>query len=174
MTDQIESLDPELTPIEPVAQDKRGSLMTELESWERVIEGLKLASDGARNMARHRAPDLWNRLAAYFDSLRKAVIKDGGFDRPSDATSSQQAWGADGISSGEAHKRLMNGLKGAAAGCRQLSLGQRMDLRWSMYADRIDRLRDKAHALALKGSPLVTDAGWRNHVSGMLVPSQLH
>lgn len=173
-TPESPDLDPEFTPAEDVAQDKRGALMSEIESWERVIEGLKSAADGARQIARHRAPDLWNKLAAYLDSLRKAVIRDGGFDRPADAVDSKQVWGGEGMSFTLAHRRLMDGLKAAAAGARQISLGQRMDLRWSLYAEKVDKLRDKAHALALKGSPLVTEAGWRNHASGLLVPARLN
>ncbi len=165
-------LDPEFTPIENVERDKRGSPMSELESWERVIEGLKLASDGARHMTRHRDRDTWNRLAIYFDSLRKAVIKDGGFDRPSDAALSTEKWGGTGISYSDALGRVMTGLRGASAGAKQISLGQRMDLRWTQYAEQFERLRDKCREIAIQQSPLRTDAGWRT--SGLVVPARMH
>ena len=167
-------LEAEAEPVGPIVVDRRGSLMTELESWERVIDGLKLAADGARHIARHRQPDNWNKLAAFLDQLRKAVIKDGGFDRPQDATESKARTGGEALRFTDAHRRMMDGLKRAAAGARQISLGQRMDLRWTRYAEQFDVLRDKAHSLALSASPLVSDVGWRSRQSGLLVRQKLN
>ncbi len=162
MTERADNpdLDPDFTPTEAVEQDKRGTLMREFESYERIIDGLKSASDGARHMARWQAPDLWNALAAFLDQLRRAVVKESGFDRPGDARDSQQVFGGEGLTWPEANSRLSNGLKSAAAGARQIALGQRMDLRWTGYANRFDSLRDKAHAMALAASPLKVAAKW--------------
>lgn len=153
-------LDPEFTPAENIERDHRGSIMKEGESYERVVEGLKVASDGARNLARWADPDLWNAMAQYFDSLRKAVVQLACLDRGADARESEQQWGGNGISRTEAMTRLTKGLKDAAAGANQIAQVQRMDVRWLMYANRFDKLRDKAHAIALAGSPLTVDSGW--------------
>jgi hypothetical protein len=153
-------LDPEFTPPEQVAQDHRGSVMFEYESYERVVEGLKLASDGARNMARFRDADAWNMLAQYFDSLRKAIVQLAGLDRGADAKETTAKWGGEGISPSASMTRVTRGLKDAAAGSNQIAQAQRMDIRWLKYAGKFDDLRDKAQALALAGSPLVVESAW--------------
>jgi hypothetical protein len=153
-------LDPEFTPVENIERDHRGSIMREGESYERVVEGLKLASDGARNMARFREPDLWNPLAQYFDVLRRAIVQLAGLDRGTDARESQAAWGGSDVTVTEAMTRVTKGLKDAVAGANQIAQTQRMDVRWLMYANRFEKLRDKAQQLALAGSPLLVDSGW--------------
>ena len=151
--------DPAAPVTEAVEQDHRGTVMREFESYERIVEGLKIASDGARNMARFKNPDLWNKLAGFLDQLRKAMVKEAGFDRPEDARESQQAFGGN-MSWTTASSRVANGLKDAAGGARQIALGQRMDLRWTQYANRLDEMRDKAHEMALASSPLAVAAKW--------------
>lgn len=152
--------DPEAPIAEEVAQEKRGTVMREFESYERIIEGLKLAADGARHIARRRAPDLWNRAAQLFDSLRKAVIKDAGYDRPQDRTDSHEQWGGEGMSFTTAHSRMMDGLRMAVVGAEQIANCQRLDLRWLRYASQIRAMRDKAHQMALAGSPLRVTPQW--------------
>lgn len=176
MTDEVHDFsdDPEFNPTEPIEKDHRGSVMGELESWERIIDGLKMAADASRHMARFRFPDKWNTLAQYLDSIRKAVIRDGGFDRPADATDSAQQFGGDGMAWTMASRRIADGLKMAASGADQIALCQRSDLRWVNYAQRLRTLRDTAHKLAMKTSQRVTDQGWRNTGSGLVVPSRLH
>ncbi|HEX4043259.1 MAG TPA: hypothetical protein VHY10_16295 [Xanthobacteraceae bacterium] len=157
-------LDPDFTPQENIEADHRGSIMFEYESYERVVEGLKLASDGARNMARFNEPDLWNPLAQFFDSLRKAIVQLAGLDRGADTRESSQQWGGTGVTRSDAMSRISNGLKGAASAANQIAQVQRKDPRWLRYAIQIDRLRDKSQQLALAGSPLLVDSGWaRRH-----------
>lgn len=153
-------LDPEFTPTESIEQDHRGSVMREFESYERIIEGLKKASDGARQMARWKHPDLWNALAQFLDQLRRAVVQTSGFDRPEDGRDSKQAWGGEGLTWSDANTRILTGLKDASAGARQIALGQRLDLRWTRYANSFDTMRDKAHDMALACSPLKVAATW--------------
>lgn len=174
MTDETEPFDPDEPLTESVERDKRGSLMTEFESYERVVEGLKLASDGARHMARHRPPDPWNKLAMFLDSLRKAIMQESGFNRLQDAKTSHEAWSGAPLSVTQAHSRLMDGLKGAAAGAKQISLCQRMDLKWTLYAERFELMKKQAHELALATSPLKVKSGWQNRTSGLLVPASVH
>jgi hypothetical protein len=118
-------------------------------------------------MARWKSPDLWNALAAFLDQLRRAVVKESGFDRPGDARDSQQVFGGEGLTWSDANSRLSGGLKDAAAGARQIALGQRMDLRWTRYANKFDSMRDKAHAMALAASPLKVAARWGGGTQAM-------
>jgi hypothetical protein len=154
------AFDPAAPVTEAVEQDHRGSLMREFESYERIIEGLKNASDGARHMARWKSPDLWNALAQYLDQLRRAVVREAGFDRPNDARDSVQVFGGEGISWTDANSRLSNGLRDATAGAEQIALGQRMDLRWTRYANQFRRMRDKTHEMSMASSPLRVAAQW--------------
>ena len=153
------AFDPTAPVTEAVEQDHRGTVMVEFESYERIVEGLKKASDGARNMARFKNPDLWNALAQFLDQLRRAVVREAGYNRLADAKDSQQVVGGD-MAWSEANSRILTGLKDAGAGARQIALGQRMDLRWTRYANQFDAMRDKAHEMALACSPLKTAAGW--------------
>ena len=45
------AFDPSQAVGEDVAQDKRGILLTDYQSYERIIEGLKRAADGCRHRA---------------------------------------------------------------------------------------------------------------------------
>jgi hypothetical protein len=157
--DDTAAFDPATPVTEEVAQEKRGTLMREFESYERIVEGLKLASDGARNMARWKNPDLWNALAAFLDQLRKAVVQEAGFNRPEDAKDSAQVFGGE-MSWTDANSRILNGLRDAGNGARQIALGQRMDLRWTRYANQFDMMRDKAHDMAIASSPLRVASEW--------------
>ncbi len=152
--------DPTAPVTEAVEQDHRGSIMCEFESYERIIEGMKIASDGARHMARYANPDPWNRYADFLDQVRRAMVQLAGFDRPEDARVSFQQFGGEGISRTAALSRIRTGLDGASAGARQIAQAQRMDLRWQIRANHINALRDKAHQMALASSPLSVASAW--------------
>ena len=154
-------LDPEFTPTENIERDHRGTVMFEYESYERVVEGLKLGSDGARNMARFNDPDLWNPIAEYLDSLRKAIVQMAGLDRGADTRESKAQWGGNSISRTEAMSRVTKGLRDASAGANQIAQVQRKDVRWLAYAHSFDKLRAKAGQIALQSSALVVDSGFR-------------
>ena len=154
-------LEDEFTPVENVEQDKRGTLMVEFESYERIIEGLKKAADGARNMARWKHPDLWNGLAEFLDKLRRCVARDGGYNRAQDSKDTVQVFGGD-MTWTDANSRILTGLKDAAAGARQIAQAQRMDLSWLRYANQFEKMRDKAHDMALACSPLKVASGWND------------
>lgn len=161
-------LDPEFTPTEAVEQDHRGTMMVEFESYERIVEGLKKSADGARHMARWRSPDLWNALAGFLDQLRRAVVREAGYNRLSDAKDSLQQFGGEGLSWSEANSRLLTGLRDAEAGSSQIAMAQRMDLRWARYANQFRAMRDKAHGMALDSSPLKVAAQWGGARSGRM------
>jgi hypothetical protein len=150
-------------PAEEVSQDHRGTVMVEFESYERIVEGLKRASDGARNMARWSDPDLWNTIAGFFDQLRRAIVQLSGYNRLQDAKDSAQAFGGEGLSRSDAQSRILTGLRDAEGGASQIAQAQRMDLRWHYYATQFRSLRDKANKLAVKGSVLAVASQWGGH-----------
>ncbi len=48
--------------------------MTEHESLERIVEGLKQAEGGARQMAHHRKDERWLKIAHQFENARRYAI----------------------------------------------------------------------------------------------------
>ena len=162
--DDTAEFDPAASVTEEVQQDHRGSIMREFESYERIVEGLKLASDGARNMVQF-APDeakkdAWNKSASFFDQIRRAIVQDSGYNRLVDTQDSKQVFGGEGLTWSVANSRILTGLKDAEAGASQIALGQRLDLRWTRYANMLRSLRDKASQLAISCSPLHVNTQW--------------
>jgi hypothetical protein len=135
-------------PQEAVVVDRRGTLMRERESYERVIEGLKMASDGAQHLAQSRQQGNWRTLANVFDKIRTAVARLGGMrTEGTDATPSQEKFNADHMGVHAAYDRVYRGLDMAAKGARQVATCHRGDLRWSVYASKIEVLRDQCSKL---------------------------
>ena len=162
--DDTAEFDPAASVTEEVQQDHRGSIMREFESYERIVEGLKLASDGARNMVQFARDqdkkDAWNKSASFFDQIRRAIVQDSGYNRLVDTQDSKQVFGGEGMTWSTANSRILTGLKDAEAGASQIALGQRLDLRWTRYSNLLRSLRDKAGQLAIQWSPLHVDSQW--------------
>jgi hypothetical protein len=135
-------------PTEPVVVDKRGTLMVERESYERVIEGLKMASDGAHHLTQSRQDTKWRTLAQVFDKIRAAVAKLGGMGTEgTDTKAVAEQWNAQHMGVHAAYDRVYRGLDMACKGARQIATCHRGDLRWSKYAQMIEGLRDQCGRL---------------------------
>lgn len=135
-------------PTEPVEVDKRGTLMVERESYERVIEGLKMASDGAHHLAQSRQDTGWGVRAGIFDRVRAALAKLGGMGTEGvDAKPSEEKWNAAHMGVHAAYDRVYKGLDMASKGARQVAACHRGDLRWSKIAGTLDNLRDDCSRL---------------------------
>jgi hypothetical protein len=142
MTEEIE--DPHKTE---VAHDT-GSRMLEIDSFERVVEGLKSASDGCRHLVARRENASWDRLADILDKTRVAVVRLAGMGRPADSDPTKRRKGEDtALPTVDAYIRVYNGLHAASAAARQLATGHRGDLRWSLYAAQLENLRDQTSRL---------------------------
>jgi len=148
MSDAFNPADIGGEPQEAVVVDKRGTLMMERESYERVIEGLKMASDGAQHLAQSRQDTGWARRAQSFDNVRKALAKLGGMGTEGvDAMPSQEKFNAAHMGVHAAYDRVYRGLDMAAKGARQVAACHRGDLRWSRVANTLDALRDDCSRL---------------------------
>jgi hypothetical protein len=98
---------------EDVALDKRGILLTDYQSYERVIEGLKRAADGCLHRAAMNYPgsrDPWNRLTD------KMAVRASGFNRLEDGKPTERKFGSRTLSLVEATTRISQEFK--EAGCR--------------------------------------------------------
>lgn len=134
--------------IPAVVVDKRGVLMRERESYERVIEGLKMAADGAHHLVKNKQDGNWRQMSAVFDKLRAQIAKLGGLSSEAqDAVPTEPLDGSKTMGLHASFERVYNGLNMATKGSRQIATCHRGDLRWSKYAIIIETLRDKCSLL---------------------------
>jgi hypothetical protein len=145
----VEGEPSEKQPGEEVYGDfaQRGTRMNERQSYERCVEGLKMASDGCRNLAVYFNRERWDAQADLFDKIRAGVVRLAGIGAPADATESKKKFGGDGLTRNASYDRVYRGLTMAAAGMLQIAGGHRGDLRWSKIAFMAYSLRDTAGEL---------------------------
>lgn len=157
------AFDPNQPAVEDIAQDKRGILMREFESYERVIEGMKRAADGARHRAvcsTREAGEAWNMLADQMDKGRQIAVRLSGFNRMMDGKPSDKVFGGETLTLVDATTRISQGLKNAAAGARQIANCQRMSLEWLRLAQVFDHFADRAKELGIICSQLKVASQW--------------
>src|SRR5882757_5014716 len=114
--------------------------MLEVESYERVIEGLKLAADRCAHLAVHyyrsksaEGVNLYSGIGRRLDQVRLLAIEVAGLkDRITEHETSELR--AEPIHFMRARRELRDGLKQASGGMRQLATCHRGDLRWSAMA----------------------------------------
>lgn len=116
---------------------RRGTLMTERESYERIIEGHRLAADAARHLAKRERKAAWVTVANGLDEMRLHVMKlarieDAGFRPTTDSS------GSGGLGWRNARDRFREGLRQAAGGCRQMATCHRGVLDWSRIAAKLE------------------------------------
>lgn len=145
-----------------------GTRMIEKESYERVIEGLKLAAEGAAHLAVHHARDgnvaavnVYSGLARRLDQVRLTSVDVAGIDATRMKQQETQAVRGNPLSFLHARVRLRNGLKQAAGGMRQLATCHRGDLRWSLMASHLEEMHRKLQAKP--SSILRPPPGYRVH-----------
>ena len=127
--------------------DRRGTKMTEQDSYERVVEGLKMAADGCRNLATYFNRESWDLQADIFDKVRVGVVRLAGIGAPGDADVSKKKFSGGALTRNDSYDRVFNGLTMAAAAMLQIAGGHRGDLRWSKIAFMAYNLRDTAGRL---------------------------
>lgn len=150
--------DPEATPNPNdnlIPRDSQGDIvplgtrMIEFESYERVVEGLKIAAEGAAHLAVHeyRCKDIpacntFSRLARSLDMCRKTAVDLAKLKNTMQQQETAQVR-RDPMPYREAKRRLRDGIKQACGGMRQLATCHRIDLRWSMMASTLEEMEGK-------------------------------
>lgn len=127
-----------------------GTRMIERESYERVIEGLKIAAEGAAHLAVHeyrvrnaQTCAAYSGLARRLDQVRLLAVDVAGLDETAMRQRETQEVRKEPLRFLQAKRRLREGLKQAAGGMRQLATCHRNDLRWSMMAESLEELQRK-------------------------------
>lgn len=148
-----------------------GTRMIERESYERVIEGLKMAADACMHLAKQepQACETWKRIGQKLDRMRLQACKLAGLDLVMRQLETQGARG-NPYAWKHARERLLNGIKQASGGMRQLAVCFRADLQWSIMAQSLDNSERKLRALlvgrkppAAMASPLILPPGYARH-----------
>jgi hypothetical protein len=154
--------DPTEGVAEDVAQEKRGILMRELESYERIVDGTRRAADGARHRAYRNKDtrDAWDALADQIDQGRRIAVRLSGYNRMEDGNASERVLTGEGLSLVEATTRINTGLKDAASGARQIANGQRMSFEWLRLAMVYEHIAKRARELARECTKLEVASHW--------------
>ena len=151
---------------------RQGTLMIERESYERVIEGLRMISDSCAHLIRHEPlqAEQWRKYMTRFDQARRICVQVAGLGlamkekETADIRGEPLPWKL-------CRKRFLEGVEQAAGGCRQLATCHRGDLWWSQMASTLDDMARKLHALrraavkkAVRQAPaLILPPGYARH-----------
>jgi hypothetical protein len=129
-----------------------GVRMTERESCERVIEGLKMSADACVHLAKREPIQgaTWKEIGAMLDKMRLEACRLAGLTMRQNETP-----GARGnpYTWRRARDRFLEGLKQATGGMRQLATCFRNDVNWSLMAMQLDR-RERPFKALLYGRPV--------------------
>jgi hypothetical protein len=154
---------------DPVS-DPRGTRMIEVESYERVIDGLKMSADACMHLAKQEPEngETWKAIGALLDRLRREAAQLAGLGV---AMRQAETHGARGnpYAWRRARDRFLLGLQQSIGGMRQLATCFRGDFRWSLMAQELDR-REKSFRDFLYGRKMVRPSvrlilpdGFRRH-----------
>lgn len=146
--------------------DPKAVTMRERESYERVVEGLKIAADAAKHCAR-REPQrfaMWMGISTRLDNVRRAAVEKAGLSAVIVQRETGDVHGA-AMDWTDARKRFRDGLKQAAGGCRQIAVVHRAEPLWLLVARQIEDLEQKTvRAPLLHPGPLQALGGPTNGV----------
>jgi hypothetical protein len=131
--------------------DPRTTAMLERESYERVVEGLKLASDAAVHLARQEPENqaVWHALARKLDLVRRGAVQVAGIESELKVRQTEEVRG-NVLPWRSARDRFRDGVKQAAGGMRQLATCFRLELQWLRMARDLEAMQAKMLAKALR------------------------
>ena len=124
-----------------------GTRMLERESYERVIEGIRMAADASSRLTRMESEhaEYWTRFRNNLNMFQRAAIHISGLDEKN-FKETAESWGGNVSAEGEwrkARERFRDGIKQAAGGARQMATCHRGDLAWSRMAGTLEDMQRK-------------------------------
>lgn len=129
-----------------VERDHAGIQMAEVESLERVIEGLKIAADGARHCAAFRNKDGWEKIADNLDRMRGVAVTLSGTGNVN-AASTRLSIITLALPIEQAFRRYVEGLRQAMGGAKQMATYHRMSMEWLSVVHGIESILEGGKAL---------------------------
>ena len=146
-----------------------GTRMIEVESYERVIEGLKMAADACAHLAKQEPEhgQTWRDIGKLIDQQRLRACQLAGLgltmrqQETKDASGNPYSWR-------KARDRFLDGMRQATGGMRQLATCFRGDMQWSFMAQVMESQTESFRALlygrrAKSQSPLILPPGYVRH-----------
>lgn len=123
---------------------RQGTLMIEKESYERVIEGLKIAADASRHLVKSESANAgqWRGLAVRLDQARKICVQHAGLGLVMKEKETADVRG-DPMNWRWARDRFRYGITQATGGCKQMATCHRSDFWWSKMATSLEDLKLK-------------------------------
>jgi hypothetical protein len=127
---------------------RQGTLMLERESYERVIEGLKMVSDACAHLIRHEPlqAEHWRKFMVRFDQARRIAVQHAGLGLVLKENETQEVRG-EPLPWRQCRQRFLDGVTQAAGGCRQLATCHRGDLWFSTMAGTLEDMARKLNAM---------------------------
>lgn len=126
--------------------------MIEKESYERVMEGLKMSADACMHLAKQEPQDgeKWKAIGQLLDKVRFEAAKLAGVDLVMKQMETQGARG-NPYAWKRARTRFLDGIRQATGGMRQLATCFRGDFRWSILAQGLEQREKAFRALLMPG-----------------------
>ena len=121
--------------------------MLEIDSYERIIDGLKIAAEGCRALGQWNEDGNWDVLVTILDQLRFKLADASGFDRPNDKRETAVLHEITTLSIRDAYLKVSDGLRMSSDGARQMGACHRGEVKWALCGAMIYNLRDKASEL---------------------------
>jgi hypothetical protein len=125
-----------------------GTRMIEKDSYDRVIEGLKMSADACAHIAKQEPQNgqTWMDIAGLLDRLRLQACQLAGLEATGTVRETQGASG-NPYAWRRARDRFLEGLKQATGGMRQLATCFRGDFSWSLMAQQLEQREDLFRSL---------------------------
>jgi hypothetical protein len=142
------------------ALDPKATRMIEKESYERVIEGLRMASDAAMHLATRepQSAGIWTALGAKLDLVRRGFVQKAGLEDVQRQRATEKVW-SNPLPWRDARDRFREGLRQAGGGCRQLAVCFRMELYYSQMANTLEEMLRKLTVGAARKPRLILPPG---------------
>jgi hypothetical protein len=133
---------------DPLPDRSRFTSMVEIESYERVIEGLKMSADACMHLAKQEPQhgETWKSIGQTLDKLRVQACHLAGLTLAMQQKETQGTRG-NPYTWRKARDRFLNGLQQSIGGMRQLATCFRADFQWAVMAQELDRRERSFRAL---------------------------
>lgn len=132
---------------------RQGSLMNERQSYERVIEGLRMISDACAHLIKHE-PDnapAWRGYMTRFDKARLICVQHAGLGLAMKQQETPEQRG-EPLPWRACRQRFLEGVLQAAGGCRQLATCHRGDIWWTQMAETLDGMARKLRSYQMRAA----------------------
>lgn len=125
----------------------QGTRMLERESYERVVEGLRMITDACAHLIRHEPLNakVWRGYMTRFDQARRICVQHAGIGLVMKEKETVEVRG-EPMPWRQCRQRFLEGVVQAAGGCRQLATCFRNDFWWSQMANTLDDMSRKLSA----------------------------